>query len=174
MKTFMGFTGVNDFLNSLFGAKYADFNLMGAFIAALTSIITSYMWDDYNAVITLWLLMGADWLTGIIKSMKSKQFVSNKLYRMPLFFVTTSAVIAFSWWIAKTSVLFHLLPSIVMGGFLSVYFVSLLENLGELELLPRSMVKILKHRFGLKALMEKFEHNEDKTTEEIKLHSKDE
>lgn len=170
----MGFTGVNDFLNSLFGAKYADLNIMAVIITTLTSIITSYMWDDYNAVITLWLLMGADWLTGIIKAMKLKQFVSNKLYRMPLFFVTTSAVISFSWWIAKTSTLFYLLPSVVMGGFLSVYFVSLLENLGELDLLPKNMVKVLRNKFGLKALMEKLDHSEAKPTEEIKLDNKDE
>lgn len=158
----MGFNGINDFINSLFGIKHTDINVIVVFITTLTSIITNYMWNDAAAVYTLWILMAADWGTGIWKSMKIKKFESNKLFRMPLFFTSTSAVISFSWWISKTSIVFALLPSIAMGGFLSVYFISLLENLGELDLLPKNMVKVLKSRFGLKALMDKIDNHEHK------------
>ncbi len=34
-----------------------------------------------------------DWITGIIKSIKTKSFVSYKLYRMPIYFVFNYAVI---------------------------------------------------------------------------------
>lgn len=155
----MGFSSLNDFFNSLFGIKHADFNFIIVLGTTITSLITNYMWDTPSAIYTLWSLMAVDWLTGIIKAMKNKEFISSKLYRMPLFFLSTSAIISFSWWIAKTSLIFHLLPSIVMGGFLSVYFISLLENLADIGLLPKTMVTVLKARFGFKTLIKKFENN---------------
>lgn len=83
---------------------------------------------------------------------------------MPLFFVATSFVLSMSWWMAKTSLMFIPLPAIVYGFFMSVYFVSLVENLGELGLLPKAMVSILRTRFGLKALIRRWKE-EEKTLE---------
>ena len=34
----------------------------------------------------------------------------------------------------------------------------MLENLGELEWLPKSIVKVLKNKFGLKAIVDKFDN----------------
>ncbi len=74
----------------------------------------------------LWLLMLIDWITGIIKSIKAKSFVSYKLYRMPIYFVATTLVLSLSWWMSKQSILFTFLPGLVIGGFYSTYFISLL------------------------------------------------
>ena len=57
---------------------------------------------------------------------------------------------------SKTSIIFLPLPGLVIGGFYAVYFVSLLENLGELGVLPKPLIIALKNRFGLKAIIEKY------------------
>lgn len=162
MKNFFGFFSAKDFLTSLTGAKTYLFNSYAAIFAALTSFITSYIWDSPQAVYTLWILMCGDWITGIYKSFKNKSFVSYKVYRMPLYFFATSFVLSMSWNLAKHNWVFVPLPGMVYGGFCSVYFFSLLENLGELGYLPKSLVSLLQQRFGLKVLFDKFDKKEQK------------
>ena len=165
-KNFLGFTSFQDFITTLIGIKTASINAIFAFIAVLTTFITNYIWDDSSAIYTLWALMFADWITGIVKASRSNNFVSYKVFRMPIYFLTTSFVISISWWLAKSSLLFYPLPGIVFGGFCSVYFFSLLENLGEIGLLPKALVNMLKKRFGLKALFDKFDKEEGKSNDE--------
>lgn len=152
---FVGFEGVDDFASSLFGIKNWVANFVVAFGGYVSSLIAGYMWDSPRAVYLLWALMGFDWITGIIKSKKNNRFVSYKLWRMPLYFIATSIVLAISWHMSKTYMVFQPLPSLAMCGFYSVYFVSMLENLGEAQLLPPAIVKLLKKRLGLKKLQEK-------------------
>jgi phage-related holin len=156
-----GFTSVDDFLESFFRFKQWMFNSVGAMVASISTFITGYMWDSEEAVWTLWILMGADWLTGIAKSIKLGSFVSYKVFRMPIYYLATSFIISISWWIAKGNVIFIPLPAIAMGGFYAVYFSSLLENLAELEVLPPKIVKLLK-RFGMKVIIEKYFGNDGK------------
>ena len=156
---FIGFSTPLDFFNSLIGFKSWTINGSTAFIAGLTSFVTNYIWDDSTAVFTLWSLMAADWITGIAKSFINKRFVSFKIWRMPLYFIATSYLLHIAWYMAKGNEIFTFLPGIVIGGFYSVYFVSLLENLGEINLLPKRLVSALKSRFGLKKLLDK-ENNE--------------
>ena len=168
MKNFLGFYSFSDFVSSLFRFSDWSLNAFAALIGVLTTFITGYMWDSPSAVWTLWSLMSADWATGIFKSWKNKSFVSYKLFRMPLYFVATSFIISISWWMAKGSMLFGLLPGLVMAGFYSVYFISILENLGEIGLLPKTLVKVLKERFGLKVIVDKyFKQEEDKKEPEV-------
>ena len=167
--SFLGFHSISDFFESLLGFKDYTVHTIVAIIAMLTSIITGYVWDDAAAIWTLWVLMIADWSTGIIKSFKNKEFVSYKLFRMPLYFIATSFLMAISWNISKGSKLFFLLPGLVLGGFYSVYFLSLIENLGELGLLPKKLVNVLRAKFGLKVLVDKyFKDEESKAGSDIK------
>lgn len=159
---FFGFESFKDFWESFLGLKHYIVNILVAMIGGITSFITDYMWDDANAVWTLWILMGADWGTGLLKGMVNKRFVSCKIFRMPLYFVATSFVLSMSWNMAKGNVLFTPLPGIVMAGFYAVYFTSLLENLGELKVFPKVLVNVLKKRFGLKKVIDKyFEEDKD-------------
>lgn len=157
---FFGFEGLDDFFNSLLGTKTWVINSIIAVIGYVTTLIAGYMWDDPNAVYLLWSIMAVDYATGIYKSKKNNRFVSYKLWRMPLYFIATTVVLAFSWHMSRMYSVFYPLPSIAMCGFYSVYFVSVLENLGEAELLPEPIVKLLKSKFGLKKLFnsEKDEH----------------
>ena len=153
---FLGFHSIPDFIYSLTRYKDYVFNSIPAIIASTTSFITGYMWDSAAAVYTLWILMGADWLTGIIKSIINKQFVSYRIFRMPLYYIATSFLMGISWWMSKTSIIFLPLPGLVIGGFYAVYFISLLENLGELGFLPKPLITALKNRFGLKSIIDKY------------------
>lgn len=158
---FIGFSSPGDFLDSLVGTKSWMINAFAAFIASMTSFITQYIWDDPKAVWTLWSLMFADWMTGIIKGVINKRFVSFKIWRMPLYFVATSYILHISWYMAKGNGVYTMLPGLVIGGFYSVYFISLLENLGEIGLLPKPIVALLKNKFGLKKLFDKEEKNKN-------------
>ncbi len=77
---------------------------------------------------------------------------------MPIYFVATTLVLSLSWWMSKQSILFTFLPGLVIGGFYSVFFISLLENLGDLEWLPKPIIGVLKNRFGLKSIVDKFDN----------------
>ena len=155
----LGFMSAEDFLESFFRFKNWILNGTGALIASTTTFITGYMWDTEEAVYTLWILMGADWFTGIGKSVKMDKFDSYKVWRMPIYFVITSFIISISWWMAKNNVIFIPLPAIVMGGMYMVYFSSLLENLAELEWLPRRAILFLR-KFGMKVIIKKYFENE--------------
>lgn len=152
---FIGFSNPLDFIYSLAGIKTWAINASVAIAASLTSFVTNYIWDDPMAVFTLWSLMFTDWATGIIKAIVNKRFVSFKIWRMPLYFIATSYLLHISWGMAKGNILFTLLPGLIIGGFYSVYFISLLENLGEIGMLPKPLVRLLKAKFGLKKLIEK-------------------
>jgi len=153
-KHFLGFVSIDDFISSFLKFKHWSFTSTFAITGGLTTFITGYVWDSYQAVYTLYALMIGDWITGIIKSMSSGNFESYKILRMPLFFLATTFILSISWWMAKSNMLFYLLPGLVMTGLYSVYFVSLLENLGEIGFLPKSLVSTLRKRFGLKALID--------------------
>jgi phage-related holin len=139
-KNTLGFASLVDFTDSLFRFKDWSVTSLAAIVGGLTTFITGFIWDSPSAVWTLWALMAADWISGIYKSMKKKEFVSYRLFRMPLYFIATSFLLAISWWMAKGSFVFGILPGLVMAGFYSVYFISLLENLGEIGLLPKTLV----------------------------------
>jgi hypothetical protein len=152
---FLGFTSINDFLESLLRVKAWVINMFGAISAITTTFITGYMWDSAEAVYTLWAIMGVDWFTGVGKSIKKKEFLSYRFFRMPIYYVATSLIISLTWWMGKGNVIFIPLPAIAMGGFYGVYFSSFLENLAELEWLPKPAIQFLK-KFGLKVIINKY------------------
>jgi len=156
-KTFFGFHSTTDFLSSLFGMKTPLFNVTIGLLFSLSTFIGTWVYDEPYAIYTLWVLMFADWGTGIFKACRFKIFTSSRLFRMPLYFLATTFLIAMSYNIAKYHILFTIVPSFILGGFYSVYFISLIENLGELDVLPKRMVNALKSRFGFKRIIEKFD-----------------
>lgn len=159
----LGFNSFGDFTSSLFGIKWLYVNAFPAFILGLSGFITGYIYHSSETIYVLWILMLIDWFTGILKSFKTGSFVSYKLFRMPIYFVATTLILSISWWLSKNSLLFIPIPGLVVGGFFSVYFISILENLGELEWLPQPIIKVLKKKFGLKAIIDKFDKSDNQT-----------
>jgi len=166
---FLGFTSIVDFIKSAAGLTHLKINVAAAGLFTIASAtIGTYIWESPTAVYTLWALMGSDYVTGIIKSIKDNTFRSARLWRMPIYFIVTTLLLSLSFWMGKGQAIFTYLPSIVIGGFYSTYFLSIIENLGDLNLLPAPMVKILKNRFGIETLVNKFKDEKDEKDEKDK------
>ena len=160
---FLGFTSLSDFITSQFGTTSGLIHTTTVTFAAITTFITGFVWEDPNVIYTLWILMVVDYASGITKAIVGKRFVSFRLWRMPIYFFVTTTILSLGFWMAKATVIFALLPSILIAGFMSIYFISILENLGELKLLPKPLIGLLKNKFGMQALIDHF----DKTSEPI-------
>jgi hypothetical protein len=152
-KDFFGFESMEDFITSLLGTKTAVINTIGAAIAVTSSFLTDYVWDSYQAIYVLWILMAGDWITGLTYAIKSNTYWSRKNFRMPIYYVATTSIISLSWWLAKMNVMFYPLPSLVYGGFCAVYLSSLVENTGKLEWIPKQIAEVIGKRFGLKEFL---------------------
>lgn len=158
-EAYFGFSNFQDFFQHLLGLRSWAANATVALFAATTTFITSYIWDTPSAIYTLWGLMILDWIVGVYNAAKNKSFSSRRFPRMIVYLFLTSCMIAISWWLAKSSILFYFLPAIVYGGFCSVYFISLVENFAILGVLPKNFERIIHKYFGLKALDKKIEEN---------------
>lgn len=154
-KDFLGFETIPDFFTSIIGMKTPIVNTIGAIAAVISSFITDYMWDSYQAIYVLWFLMSCDWISGLAYAIKSKTYWSRKNFRMPIYFVVTSVLLSLSWHLAKGNVFFYPLPSVVYGGFCAVYLSSLVENTGKLGWLPKPLADAIANRFGLKELLKR-------------------
>ena len=85
-----GFVSVGDFLTSLFGLSSIKINTVFAILTAISAFISNYMWDTPQALYVLWLLMLCDFITGVIKSVKNKNFSSWRMPRMLVQLVATT------------------------------------------------------------------------------------
>jgi len=159
-----GFVSVGDFLTSLFGLSSIKINTVFAILTAISAFISNYMWDTPQALYVLWLLMLCDFITGVIKSVKNKNFSSWRMPRMLVQLVATTILLAFAFNIAKHSIFFAIIPSILIGGFYGTYIVSLMENMSEIGWLNPSITSLIKKRFGIKALEKRVINNDNEPT----------
>ena len=150
--TFFGYTSVIDFCHSFFGYKSIKLNLFIASLAGFHSAITGYIYDDHLAIYTLCILYGFDFITGVGAAWYTHTISSAKLPRILFNIIMMTLLISMSWWIAKGNQLFIYLPGIIIGGAYSTLFISLLENLSKLEVLPKGLQKVIQKRFGLSAV----------------------
>ena len=159
---FLGFENLTDFITSQFGLGNVHIHtLFIAVCGAITTFVGSWVFANPVSIFVLWVLMLVDYITGIGKAIIKNEFCSHKMFRMPIYYIVTTGLLSLTFWMSAGSALFILLPTIVLSMFYSIYFVSLLENLGELELLPKPMINILKSRFGLKAIIDKYDKKQD-------------
>jgi phage-related holin len=135
----LGYSNTDDLLSSLFGLKLFIINIFGAMAAAITTFITSYIWDDATAIYMMLVLIIADATTGIIKSIKNKTFSSSRLPRVLVIMVVYTSLLAISWNVAKQSPFYAWLPPFLYGGFITTLLVSIFENLNQLGLLPKKI-----------------------------------
>jgi hypothetical protein len=152
---FLGFESVSDFIKSLFGVQYALVVTPASIIGGVSYFITKYIWDSPEAIYTLCALMVADWITGIAKSVKMRKFDVSRVVRIPVYFIVTHFLIGISWNMAKGNALFGFLPGMVFIGFCSVYFVSIVQNLVYLNLLPKELAVLIEKKASLKSIFKK-------------------
>lgn len=152
-----GFSSIKDYFWSVFGIKYIKVNIfLVPFILILNSFI-GFFDAQLHSLVTLYMLMFFDGFTGTLKAIRAKEFSSRKFLRIWIMLFTNSLLLYLSWMMGESNWFFQHLPHLLFGGFFSTYIISLMENLGELNLLPRPMINMLKSRFGLKALVKKYD-----------------
>lgn len=153
--TIMGFESLADFATTFFGLAHFKTNLVVIGIAATTSFITGYIYDDHIAVYVLWALYMADFFSGIAAALYTGTLRSARLPRILVNIVGMTMLLSMTWWMAKGSEIFYLLPALVVGGAYSTLFISLIENLSKLEILPPGIQRIVQRRFGLGGIEKK-------------------
>jgi len=151
-KTILGFENVSDFFNTLLGLKNTTINFLLAFFTMITSFITSYVWDDANAVYFLIGLVGIDAITGVWKAYRFRTFRSSKLPRILVISLIYVLMLSISWNSAKYSPLFIWLPGLIYGGLLGTVFVSIYENFAERGYLPKGILYDIKDKIKFKNL----------------------
>lgn len=153
--TIMGFSSFSDFAATLLGTSHIKINFFVGFIAATTSLITGFIYDSEIAVYTLWALYLADFASGVAAAWYKNTLRSSRLPRIIVNIVAMTMLLSISWWMAKSSQLFFFLPGLVIGGAYTTLFISLIENLSILEILPAGLERLIKKKFGLGALEKK-------------------
>lgn len=164
----LGFTSLQDFINTLLGVKSWGINFFFACIAAISSFFSSYIYDSSEAVWFLILLFGADLMTGIYKSYIRRRddgergvrasfgaIKSNKLLRGFVSILMHLLLLGISWNMAKHNGVFFFLPSLVYGGIISTQFVSVLENLAEARILNSKLLNVILERIDITKIFKK-------------------
>ena len=134
----LGFNNINDFILSAFGFK--KINLLFATAGALSSFLTSYVYNDAGAVLFLIGMIGLDGITGVLKALKSKSFVSNKVPRILVTMVVYILLLSVSWNASIYHPLFSFLPGLVYFTLVSQQIVSVMENLSEMGLIKSGLL----------------------------------
>lgn len=157
----MGYTSITDFFCSIFGLSYIKAVSFAGILTALTSIITNYIYDTPIAIYTLWALYSFDFVTGFMCAWKQGTISSAKLPRMiiNLFFMT--CLISISWWMANSLWAFQPLPGFIIGVAYSTLFISLLENLSKMNVLPKTVHEYILKHFSIHKIAKKLSKNEE-------------
>lgn len=149
---YFGFNDLSDFTEGLIGLKSVRMQFLISIPTGAYGFFTSYLYDDFRAYLVLLSVMLFDWLTGWAYAIKEKEYRSRLNWRMPIYIFMTSAILFMSHNMALSNIAYSPLPGTLYGGFLAIYFSSVLENIGKLEWLPPGISKFLAQYAGLKAL----------------------
>ena len=147
-KLILGYDSFKELIESALGLKHYFFNGFLAMGAALTTFITSYVWNDANAVYFMLSLIGLDALTGIWKAIVNKTFSSSRLPRIAVISIIYVIMLSTSWNASVYSSLFIWLPGLVYGGLIGTLLVSIYENFAELGYLPKGLLYVIKNRLN--------------------------
>jgi phage-related holin len=147
----VGFDSVKDFAETAFSPASGKFLFMVSMLGGLSSFITNYIYNDAQAVYLLFALIGLDALTGIVNALKKNTFSSKRLPRILGVTISYTLILGLSWNLSKYNAALDFLPGMIYFGFSSVLFVSIIENLNELGLIPKALAeKILEKIKGKK------------------------
>jgi len=149
---YFGFNNLADFTEGLVGVKSIRMQFLFSIPTGAYAFFTDYLYDDLRSYVVLLSVMLFDWFTGWAYATKSKTYLSRINYRMPIYIFMTSAILFMSHNMALSNIAYAPLPGTLYGGFLAIYFSSVLENVGKLEWLPPGISKFLAQYAGLKSL----------------------
>lgn len=144
-----GFCDFKDLFKSAFGLEHAYTNTIIASIGGLSAFITSYIYDDAQAVYVLMGMIAFDSVTGILKALKYNTFSSAKLPRILVIMVLYTSLLSLGWNLAKVDDVFSWLPGTLYFGFISTLVISIVENLHALGIISDEIYKHMKKKMKL-------------------------
>ena len=135
----VGFDSIKDYSDTAFAPTSGKFLFFASVIGGLSSFITSYIYDSAPAVYFLLAMIALDAVTGIVNALRKGIFSSKRLPRILGIMVSYTLILGMSWNLAKYTPELATLPGLVYFGFVSVLGVSVIENLSEMGLIPKSV-----------------------------------
>lgn len=144
-----GFASFKDLIHSAFGLDHIHMNMIISSLGGLAAFITSYIYDDPQAIYVLIGMIAFDSLTGILKALKHNTFSSAKLPRILVIMVLYTGLLSLGWNLAKVDDLFSWLPGTLYFGFVSTLTISIIENLHALGIISDEIYKHMKNKMKL-------------------------
>jgi len=161
-----GFNSSQDLFNTLLGLKNWLAVGLISFFGAVTSFITSYVYNDVRSIGVLVALLTFDVITGIVKSYTKRaeqgksgwfEFIlsikSNRLMRGFLILVLQICLLAICWNIGLVFPLLSFLSGLVYFGLATTQIISISENLYEAKIIKFNLPRQIKEK--VKGLFEK-------------------
>lgn len=144
-----GFLSFDDLLKSAFGTEHLQTNLIMAFIGGISTFITSYIYDDAQAIYVLMGLIAFDSLTGVLKALKFNRFSSAKLPRILIIMVIYTSMMSLGWNLAKVNDFYSWIPGTLYFGFVTTLGISIIENLHELGVISDNVYFYIKRKISI-------------------------
>lgn len=144
-----GYISFADLFKSAFGTEHMHTNLIMAFIGGLTAFITSYIYDDAQAIYVLMGMIAFDSLTGILKALKHNTFSSAKLPRILVIMLLYTCLLSLGWNLAKVHDIFSWVPGTLYFGFVTTLVISIIENLHALNVISDNVYCYIKKKMRI-------------------------
>lgn len=145
----LGYSCCGDLCTSAFGLNNFLTNIIMASMGGLTSFITSYIYDDPQAIYVLVGMIAFDSITGIMKAIKRGTFSSSRLPRILVIMVIYVSLLSLGWNLAKVHDLFTWVPGALYFGFVTTLTISIIENLHELRIISDNVYGYIKNKMGI-------------------------
>lgn len=147
----IGFENIQDVLKSILCWKATVLAVFGFLVGGLSGFIERYIWDDPGAFIFLFILIIIDFITGIVKGIKEKDFRSRRIPRTAGKAITYAIMLFVAFNVNKyIEYVFFWLPMSMLGVFYMTELWSIVENFSKLGMLDRDLVEFLKHKLNIK------------------------
>lgn len=124
-------------------------NLLFASIGGITAFITSYIYDDAQAIYVLMGMVVFDSVTGIMKAIKNGTFSSAKLPRILVIMLTYVSLLSLGWNLSKVNDLFTWVPGTLYFGFVTTLSISIIENLHQLKVISDNVYNYIQNKLAI-------------------------
>ena len=155
MRGFQGYSSIEDFINTLINFKFLLGKIMIMISLFIPSFISEYVYNDVQAIYTLFALFLCDVFTGSWVAIKEKKFNSFKFGRIVPAMILAFMTLSISYNLSKASDLYYYLPTILYSIITSQLFFSLIENCAKLGFIKREYIDLLKEKFDIRTWINK-------------------
>lgn len=151
-----GITSFKKLISLFFGNAKSITTIALIIITFLTTLIENYIYSSAGAVWFLFSLYGIDWLTGVIKAVKLRQFNSKNFGRIAVSLVGAVLLLFMAFNAAKYSAIFFWLPSTIYAVLTGQQIISISENLMLIGAIKKNIFHFLSQKFSLENITKIF------------------